>query len=116
MSTAVNPPRRSTLVARSWIGRVPAEKAEAYHAYVEATGIPGLRGTPGNLSAEILRRTVGGVTEFLVLSTWDSIESVRAFAGDQIDRARYYPEDEEFLLEMPETVEHWELFPDPRRT
>ena len=36
----------------------------------------------------------------------------RAFAGEEVDRARYYPEDAEFLLEMSERVEHWEVVDD----
>jgi heme-degrading monooxygenase HmoA len=100
-------------VARSWLGRVPAQRSDEYLAYLRRTGVPDLRATPGNRSVQIMRRTVGDVAEFLMISTWDSEDAIRAFAGEPVDRARYYPEDSGFLLEMAERVEHWELFAEP---
>jgi heme-degrading monooxygenase HmoA len=100
-------------VARSWLGRVPADRSDEYLAYLRRTGLRDLRATPGNRSVQIMRRAVGEIAEFLMISTWDSEESIRAFAGEPVDRARYYPEDAGFLLEMSEKVEHWELFADP---
>jgi len=44
-----------------------------------------------------------------VLTLWDSREAIAAFAGPDIDVARYYPEDQEYLLGFEEKVEHWEL-------
>jgi heme-degrading monooxygenase HmoA len=96
-------------VARSWLGRVPGERGDEYLAYLRRTGVPDLRGTPGNTAVEVLRREVGPLTEFLLISYWESEEAIRAFAGDPIDRARYYPQDADFLLEMSERVEHWQV-------
>jgi len=100
-------------VARTWLGRVPAHRSDAYLAYLQETGVRGLRATPGNQGVMVLRRMVGDVAEFQVISTWDSLESIRAFAGEPIDTARYYPADSDFLLGMSEKVEHWELFAEP---
>ena len=105
--------RTATGVARTWRGRVPRERANEYLAYLEATGVRDLRATPGNRSVWVLRRAAGDVAEFWVISSWESEEAIRAFAGEPIDTARYYPEDPGFLLEMSETVEHWELHADP---
>lgn len=101
------------VVARSWLGRVPAGRSDEYLAYLRRTGLRDLRATPGNRSVQIMRRTVGEIAEFLMISSWDSEDAIRAFAGEPVDRARYYPEDAGFLLEMSERVEHWELFADP---
>jgi len=100
-------------VARTWLGRVPAERSDEYLAYVQATGARDLRATPGNRSVMVLRRVVGDVAEIQVISTWDALDSIRAFAGDPVDQAQYYPSDPEFLLEMSERVEHWDLYTDP---
>lgn len=81
-------------VARSWTGRVPADRGDDYLAYLRATGVRDLRATPGNIGVEILRRDGGGVSEFRLTSYWESEDDIRHFAGDPIDRARYYPEDE----------------------
>jgi heme-degrading monooxygenase HmoA len=54
----------------------------------------------------LLRRTEGGVTHFVLTTLWDSVEAIRRFAGEDHTRARYYPEDDGFLLEKEELVTH----------
>lgn len=104
------------MIARTWHGMVPAEKAEAYHAYLLRTGYPDYRATEGNRGVYILRRAEGDVAHFLILSLWDSYDAIRKFAGDDVDRARYYPEDEEFLLELEPKVTHYEVLIGPGPT
>jgi heme-degrading monooxygenase HmoA len=70
------------VVARIWRGAVRAEDADAYVAYIEETGLREYRDTPGNRGAWLLRRTVGDRCEIVTLSHWDSLDSIRAFAGD----------------------------------
>jgi len=96
-------------VARSWSGSVPAERGDEYLAYLRRTGVPDLRATPGNTGVEVLRREAGPLTEYLLISYWESEDAIRAFAGDPVDKARYYPDDPDFLLEMSERVEHWQV-------
>ena len=97
------------MIARTWHGRVRAGEAERYQAYLEATGLPDYRRTPGNRGVYVLRRAEGDVVHFLLLTLWESWEAIRAFAGDEPERARYYPEDERFLLELEPTVTHYEV-------
>lgn len=97
------------MIIRIWRGRVPAGRADDYYAYLLETGIPDYRATPGNQGVQVLRRTVDDVTEFQLQSMWESWEAIRAFAGDDMERAVYYPEDEAFLLEKTPNVEHYEL-------
>jgi heme-degrading monooxygenase HmoA len=98
------------MIARIWHGETAAEKAEEYLDYLNRTGIPGYRATPGNRGAFVLRRVEGDRAHFLTLSLWDSLESIKEFAGEDYERARYYPEDEKFLLEFEPTVQHYEYF------
>jgi heme-degrading monooxygenase HmoA len=98
------------VIARTWRGWTRAEDGDAYVAYLRETGMRVYRATPGNQGAWILRRRRGDRVEFLTLSFWDSMEAVRAFAGDDPERAVFYPEDDGFLVEREETVEHFELF------
>jgi heme-degrading monooxygenase HmoA len=98
------------MIARIWHGETSAEKAEEYLDYLNRTGIPGYRATPGNRGAFVLRRIEGDRAHFLTLSLWDSLESIKKFAGEDYERARYYPEDEKFLLEFEPTVQHYEYF------
>ena len=57
----------------------------------------------------VLRRTEGDRTHFLLVTFWDSWESIRAFAGDDVERAKYYPEDREFLIELEPNVVHYDV-------
>ena len=97
------------MIARTWHGAVPIERADAYHAYLLDTGVPDYRATPGNRGVTVLRRTDGDVAHFLLITRWDSWDAIRAFAGDDVERARYYPEDDAFLIEKEPTVTHYEI-------
>ncbi len=97
------------MIARIWRGAVRREDADAYATYIRETGISDYQATPGNRGAWILRRDVGDRTEFLTFTFWDSPEAVRAFAGDDVETAVYYPEDERYLVEHDDTVAHYEV-------
>ena len=101
------------MIARTWHGRVPADRADAYVEYLERTGLAEYARTPGNRGAYVLRRTEGGVTHFVLTSLWDSLDAVRAFAGDDAERARYFPEDDDYLLEREPLVTHYEVLAGP---
>lgn len=96
-------------IVRTWKGATRAEDADAYVAYLEATGFAEYRATPGNLGVLALRRTAGGRAEFLLLTLWESEAAIRRFAGDDIGRAVFYPEDERFLVARDEHTDHYEL-------
>jgi heme-degrading monooxygenase HmoA len=97
------------VVIREWRGWTNAADADEYERYVNDTGVDELRAVPGNLGVQMWRRTEGGRTEFVVVSTWDSRDSIRAFAGDDIDAAHYYPEDERYLLELDPRCRHYDV-------
>ena len=97
-------------VARIWRGAIRTEDRDAYVAYLAGTGIKEYRQTPGNQGAHILTRDLGdGRTEITTLSFWSSLDSIRAFAGDDISVAVFYPEDDRYLLERDLTVTHYEV-------
>ena len=97
------------MIARQWHGAVLAERADAYLRYLEETGIPDSKATPGNRGVFVLTRREGKVAHFVFISLWESLEAIRAFAGGDVERARYYPEDRDFLLELEPTVTHYEV-------
>jgi len=99
------------MIARIWHGVTPREKADEYVEYVGKTGIKDLEATPGNKGVFLLRRLKGDRADFLVLSLWESTEVIRKFAGEEIEKARYYPEDPDYLLALEPNVEHYELMP-----
>jgi heme-degrading monooxygenase HmoA len=99
---------QQSLIARVWRGAVRNEDADDYVAYILGTGIAEYTSTPGNRGAWILRRPRGALTEIVTFSLWESMDAVRAFAGDDPERAVFYPEDDRFLVERELTVEHFE--------
>ncbi|HYJ92257.1 MAG TPA: hypothetical protein VEV84_13185 [Pyrinomonadaceae bacterium] len=98
------------MIARIWHGTTSVDKADEYLDYLNKTGIPDYKATAGNRAAFVMRRIENGVAHFLTLTFWDSYEAIKEFAGQDIDRARYYPEDDRFLLEKEPSVQHYELF------
>jgi heme-degrading monooxygenase HmoA len=97
------------MIARTWRGATRADDATAYAQYMRDTGVRELRGTPGNAGVLMIHRQHEGRAEFQVISLWESLESVRAFAGPDIARAVFYPEDEAFLVQRDLVAEHWQV-------
>jgi heme-degrading monooxygenase HmoA len=97
------------MIARTWDGVTEARRGDEYSEYVRRTGVAELAATEGNRGVYVLRRVEGDRARFRVVSLWDSMEGIRRFAGDDPERARYYPEDEKFLLSLTPTVEHYEV-------
>lgn len=96
------------MIARMWRGWVRTEDRAAYVEYIESTGMAAYRRTPGNRGAHMLTRDLGdGRTEIVTLSFWDDEEVIRGFAGDEIGRAVFYPEDDRFLVDREVTVTHF---------
>ena len=97
------------MIARTWEGRVPTAKAEAYQSLLERTGLADYAKTPGYRGVLVLRAAEGDVTRFILTSFWDSFDAIRRFAGDDYTRARYYDDDDAFLLEKEPFVAHAEV-------
>jgi uncharacterized damage-inducible protein DinB/heme-degrading monooxygenase HmoA len=97
------------MIARSWEGLTTVDRADEYADYIRRTGLTDLAATDGNRGAYLLRRREGDRERFRVLSLWDSMEGIRRFAGDDPERARYYPEDARYLLALDPHVQHFDV-------
>jgi heme-degrading monooxygenase HmoA len=95
------------MICRMWHGITPRSKADAYASFLERRAVPDYRSVLGNLSVAVLRRDESEITHFMTVTYWESEESIRAFAGDDLLRAKYYPEDQGFLLEFEPKVQHF---------
>ena len=101
------------MIMRSWKGATKRSDAEEYFNYLNKTGIKAYQETEGNRGVYVLRKDEGDKTEFLLLSFWDSIESVRSFSGPEPEKAVFYPEDENFLIKFDKTVTHFDVLLSP---
>lgn len=97
------------MIARIWRGITLADKADAYLDYLRETGLRDYANTAGSRGVTILRRIQGEHCEIMLISLWDSMEAVRAFAGENPDHSVYYPEDEQYLLDMEPLVRHYDI-------
>lgn len=97
------------MIARIWRGRTRAEHSDDYLTFLERTGFADYRATDGNRGVLCLRRKVEGAAEFTLITLWDSMDAIRQFAGDEPERAKYYPDDPAYLLEMTPVVDHYEV-------
>src|SRR5262245_48105355 len=97
------------MIVRMWHGRVPSSKASSYREFLNRKAIPDYQSVKGNRSVHILERKDGDVTHFITMTFWENMDVIRGFAGEEVDRAKYYPEDKDYLLEFEPHVVHYEV-------
>lgn len=98
------------MIARVWHGVSAASRSDRFHEYMTRTGVKDCRETVGNRGVLVLKRTKEDRVHFLFVSLWESYDAIKRFAGDDIGKAVYYPEDESFLLELEPAVTHYDVF------
>jgi len=98
------------MIARIWHGKTTIEKADAYmEDYFHKTGLPDYLETDGNLGVLVLRHDEDEQADFLMITLWESKDPIRKFAGDDINRARYYPKDHQYFAEFEPNVAHYDV-------
>jgi len=97
------------MIARIWRGAVARSDGDAYARHMQDTGIAGYTSTKGNRGVWMLRRDVDDKTEFVMFTLWDSMDAVRAFAGEPPEVAVFYPDDDRYLIERDQFVTHFEV-------
>jgi heme-degrading monooxygenase HmoA len=97
------------MYAREWKARCPHTKKDGFIEYLYKTGIKDTSSTPGFKGAQIFSRTLDGKSEITLISYWESLESIKAFSGEEISVAKLYPEDSKYNLEPDNFVNHYEV-------
>ena len=98
------------MTVRLWYGKVEASKADEYAEFMKERAAPDYSSVDGLQKLLFLRKIEADVAHFLLVTYWDSMESVKKFAGEHPEKAKYYPEDDLFLLEKEETSALYEAF------
>lgn len=105
------------MIARTWRGWTARADAAAYLEYLHKTGLSAYAKVPGNQGVLAARRDKDWRAEFVVVSLWDSTQGIRRFAGDSVDRAVFYPQDDNYLVDRETHVDHFDVvFKDVRPT
>ena len=98
------------MIARLWRGyAAPSANADAYVRHATETVFPSLRGIAGHRGAYLLRHDVGGGTDFLAVTLWESRQSIEAFAGKDIGKAIVEPEARAVLSRFDDFASHYEV-------
>lgn len=97
------------MIVRMWHGRVKTSNAQAYREFLNQRAIPDYQSVAGNISVHVLERQEEDVTHFITMTFWTDMDSIKGFAGNDPEVAKYYLEDKDFLLEFEPTVVHYEV-------
>ena len=97
------------MIAREWKARCPMTQKAGFIKYLYQTGIKDSSGTIGFKGAQIFTRDLEENTEVTLISYWDSLNAIKAFAGDNIEIARLYQDDYKYELEPDTFVSHYEV-------
>lgn len=98
------------MITRIWHGRTRLEHADTYLQFLLNDGTKEYLATKGNLSVKVWRQKEKDCCHFWTVTEWTGIEAVKEFAGEDYEKAKYYPEDDGILLEFEEKVNHYESY------
>ena len=104
------------MIARHWRGWTKPQDADAYESLLTTKVLPGLRAIPGYRGGYVLRSDDPTESEFVVINLFDSLESVKAFAGPDYRSAVFEPEARALLSRIEPIANHYTVraTPEPR--
>jgi antibiotic biosynthesis monooxygenase (ABM) superfamily enzyme len=102
------------VIARVWHGWTSPQNADAYEEFLRTKMFPSIHRVPGYVGADLLRRDAGDEIAFVTITRFDSLDAVRAFAGENYEQAVVEPEARVLLSHFDERSEHYEVVIDRR--
>ncbi len=103
------------MISRVWHGWTTRGNADAYQAHLEADVLPGIHRVRGYRGAYLLRRDAGEEVEFVTITLFDDMDAVRAFAGEDYERAVIHPVAGKLLSHYDERSVHYETVLTPEQ-
>jgi antibiotic biosynthesis monooxygenase (ABM) superfamily enzyme len=100
------------VIARIWHGWTTPENAGAYEEFLRTRMFPSIHRVPGYLGADLLRRADGQEIAFITITRFETLDSIREFAGEDYERAVIEPAAQELLSHFDERSTHYEVLLD----
>lgn len=97
------------MISRQWRGLARTSSAESYVNHLQLETFPAIAQLPGFIAASILRRALPEGIEFLIVTQWDSLESIQAFAGTNVGHAVVPEKVQEMMVDYDQAVRHYEI-------
>ena len=97
------------MISRQWRGLAKSSHADKYVEHLRQETFPKLNEISGFVSASILRRSVPNGVEFLIVTTWESIDAIQGFAGTDVEAAVVPPRVQEMMVEYDNRVRHYQI-------
>ncbi len=97
------------MISRQWKCILKEDAHDQYIKFLNEVVFKNARSLPGFVHADILKRSTPGGFEFLVITLWETLESIEAFAGKDISKAMVPEEAQRMMVSFDKTVEHYEV-------
>jgi heme-degrading monooxygenase HmoA len=97
------------MISRHWQCIAKADLSDEYVQHLQSETFPALRSIPGFVAASVQRRDVGSGVEFVVITHWESMESIRRFAGADAEEAVVPGKARDMMVEFDARVRHYEI-------
>ena len=101
-------------IMRTWHGEVPLEKADAYEKFMIERAAPDYGSVEGLQNLYFQRRDEGEISHFFLVTIWDSMDAIKKFAGEEPELAKYYAEDDAYLLSREKHTRMYDIFYEKR--
>ncbi len=98
------------MIARIWQGKTSAKNFDDYTTFLKKVAVPDYNKTDGFVSLTFLKRLENNEGHFTLITFWENLAVIKNFAGEDFEKAKYYPEDDNYLLEFEEKVVHYDVF------
>jgi heme-degrading monooxygenase HmoA len=97
------------MIARIWKARATPQRVREYADYLKSTVVPELAAIHGYQGVSLLQRDQNGAVEVTVITWWESLEVIRAFAGEAIETAVVHDSAARMLIDFDRSVEHHQV-------
>ena len=97
------------MIARHWTGLTKSSHADQYEAHLRSETLPSLKAIAGFVDMVVLKRDVPLGVEFLVITTWESMDAIVGFAGNQVERAVVPRVVQDMMVAYDRTVRHYDV-------